>query len=321
MKAAVRRKYCRPDQLAIEEIDIPKIGSDEILIKIHCTTVNRTDCAVLTGKPFVMRFFTGLFQPTRIITGTDMAGEVMEVGTQVKSYKAGDKVFAFRDEGLATHAQYVVLTEKDNIGHMHESLSYEQAAASLEGVHYAINFTNKVQLKKDQTAAIIGATGAIGTVMIQLLKYYGLKVTAIGHTKNQEMMKELGADKTYDYTVKNFLDDRENYDYIFDTVGKASFKNCKKRLKEKGIFISTELGPNNENPLLAIKGKLYGSKKVIFPIPVNIKKSMTFITKMISEGKFRAIIDRRYPLAEISDAFLYVEKGFKTGNVIINMWE
>ena len=320
MKAAIRRKYIPSHELKIEEIEKPNLKDDEILVKVFATTVNRTDTAVLTGKPFVMRFFTGLLKPTIITTGTDFAGQVEAVGSQATEFKVGERVFGFNDEGLGSHAEYLAVSTKEAIMKIPEKFSYAEAAASLEGMHYAVNFLNKIEINANQKILLNGATGAIGSVGLQILKYHGCYVTAVCNTKNIDLIKSLGADKIYDYEKEDFaqLDD-EKYDFVFDAVGKSSFGKCKPLLKENGIYCSSELGPNAENPFLAIRSKFYGKKKVIFPIPSDIKASIEFNIPLIEQGKFRPIIDRTYPLEKISEAFQYVETGQKTGNVVIEI--
>jgi NADPH:quinone reductase-like Zn-dependent oxidoreductase len=209
---------------------------------------------------------------------------------------------------------------------MPPDISYEQAAASMEGAHYAYNFINKVKLKKDDKVLVNGATGAIGSAMVQLLKYEGVKVTAVCNTKNIELIKSIGADYIIDYMTTDFTKSTEKYNYIFDAVGKSSFAKCKPLLEPGGVYMSSELGERMENPFLAlttpITSKLPGQhtgKKVIFPIPSDTKASVMLIKKLWEEGKFKAVIDRKYALEDIADAYRYVETGEKTGNVIITL--
>ncbi len=319
MKAAIRRNYCNPAGLKVETITTPTPKADEMLVKIHSTTVNRTDCGVLTGLPYLFRLFIGPLKPRKIITGTDLAGEVVKVGSSINKFKVGDKVWAFNDEGLSSHAEYICLKEKENVDIMPVEISYDEAAASLEGAHYAINITNKVTLNEGDAVLVNGAAGAIGSSMIQILKSYGVIITAVCETKDIPLIKSLGAHDTIDYTKEQVMSTNKKFDYVFDTIGNYSFGEWKNLLNNSGIFISTELGPNNIFPLLALTTKLFSSKKVIFPLPMNIKRSMKIMKQHISEGKFRAVIDRKYSLDEIGAAFTFVTTGFKTGNVIINM--
>lgn len=201
---------------------------------------------------------------------------------------------------------------------MPDNISFKQAAASLEGAHYAINFLNKIKLEKNHNAMVYGATGAIGSAALQLLKYNGVNVTAVCGTDNIELVKSLGADKIIDYKTVDFTKDNQKYDYIFDAVGKSSFGKCKHLLKQNGVYISSDLGPRIENIYLPIF-TLFSDKKVKFPFPYNIKESMNLIIKVTKEGKYKPAIDREYPLEKIVEAFSYTESGEKIGNVIIRI--
>jgi len=321
MKAAIRRKYCNPEGLKVESISTPNPKKDELLIKVHATTINRTDCGVLTGLPYIFRLFIGATGPKRIITGTDFSGEVVQVGEQITKFKIGDKVWGLNDEGISSHAEYVCLKEKHNVDHMPANMSFEEAPACLEGAHYAINFLNKVTLNKGQTVLVNGAAGGIGTAIVQLLKIQGLKISVVCETKDIPLLKSLGASDAIDYTKEEVMDSKNQFDFVFDMIGNYSFKDWKTLLSQKGIFISSELGPNNSFPFLALTTKFFSSQKVKFPMPLNIKRSMEIIKKHITDGNFKAVIDRTYPFEEISHAFAYVIKGFKTGNVIVKIAE
>lgn len=204
-----------------------------------------------------------------------------------------------------------------------KNITYEQAAASTEGAHYAYNFINKVDLKKGQKILVNGATGAIGSAAVQLLQYFDVNVTAVCDTKNIELVKSLGADKVIDYTKEDFTKDNQKYDFIFDTVGKSSFFKCKKLLQPGGVYISSDLGYMAQNiflPLLTpIIKPMLGNKKTIFPTPTDVRGSILLIKKLIEDGKFKAVIDRKFPLEQIVEAYRYVEKGEKTGNVVITV--
>jgi NADPH:quinone reductase-like Zn-dependent oxidoreductase len=319
MKAAIRRSYGLLSNLKIETVEKPAARDNEVLISVYATTVNRTDYAIVTGKPLVMRFFTGLLKPKLIIPGTDFAGRIGAVGKNVKSFKVNDKVFGFNDQGLGSQAEYMVLSADEAITIMPDNITYKQAAASLEGAHYAYNFINKINLKAGHKVLLNGATGAIGSALLQFLKYYNTSVTAVCNTKNIELIKSLGADKIYDYTQEDFTEDEEKYDFVFDAVGKSTFAKCKPLLKPGGVYISSELGPMAQNIFLPLTTKVFGNKKVIFPIPSDIKASMQFITDLLEKGRFKPVIDREYTLENIGEAYKYVATGQKTGNVVISV--
>lgn len=321
MKAVIRNKYGSPDVLSIAEYAKPSIKEDEILIKVEVTTVNRTDCGILRGKPFLIRFFTGLFRPKSNITGTDFAGVLVEKGAKVRSFKIGDRLWGFNDEGIASHAEFMKMKETDAIAKIPDNISFEDAVACAEGAHYALNFINKLKINEKSEVLVNGATGAIGSASLQLLKYYGAKVTAVGNTKNIELLKSLGADKVIDYLKEDFTKDNQCYHYIFDAVGKSTFSKCKHLLLPKGCYLSSELGPNAQNLYLPLITLFRGNKRVIFPIPSNCRKTVLFINQLLFDNKFKAVIDKTYTMDEIQNAYEYVESGEKTGSVILEIHE
>ncbi len=326
MKAIVYTKYGSPDVLKLKEVEKPAPRDNEVLVKIYATTVNRTDSATIRAIPWFARIITGLFKPKKQTPGTEFAGEIEAIGKDVKALKVGDKVFGFDEQGSGAHAQYLKIAE-DYAVTIPENISYEQAAASSEGAHYAYNMINKVNLESGNKVLVNGASGAIGSAAVQLLKYFDVYVTAVCNTKNIELVKSLGADKVIDYTKEDFTRDEEKYNFVFDTVGKSSFAKCKPLLQAGGIYASSDLGYMAQNiflPLITpLTSRLPGQsgKKTIFPMPVDIRGSLLLIKKLIEEGKFTAVIDRSYPLEEIVEAYRYVEKGQKTGNVVITINE
>ena len=323
MKAIVYTKYGPPDVLQLKEVEKPTPKDNEVLIKIHATTVNRTDCATIRAIPFFARFITGLFKPKKQIPGTEFAGKIEAVGKNVTSFKVGDKVFGFDDQGSGSHAEYMTIGEDKALTTMPANMTYEEAAPSTEGAHYAYNFIKKVNIKSGQKILVNGATGAIGSAAVQLLKYFDVNVTAVCNTKNIELVKSLGADKVIDYTKEDFTKDEEKYNFVFDAVGKSSFAKCKPLLQSGGIYISSDLGYMAQNvflPLITpIIKPMIGNKKTVFPIPTDIRGSILLIKKLIEQGKFKAVIDRKYLFEQIIEAYKYVEKGQKTGNVVITM--
>ncbi len=252
MKAIVWTKYGPPDVLQLKEVEKPIPKDNEVLIKIHATTVNRTDCAMLRAEPFISRFVTGLFKPNKPIQGTEFAGKIEAVGKNVSSFKVGDMVFGFDDNNFGSHAQYMTILEDKALTTIPKNMTYEQAAASTEGAFYAYNFINKVNLKSGQKVLVNGATGAIGSAAVQFLKYFGANITAVCNTKNIELVKSLGADKVIDYTKEDFTKDDQKYNFIFDTVGKSSFAKCKPLLQPDGVYISSELGSMAKNIFFAL---------------------------------------------------------------------
>ena len=322
MKAVVYTRYGSPDVLQLKEVEKPVPEDGEVLIKVHATTVNRTDCATIRAIPFFARIITGIFRPGKQVPGTEFAGDIESVGKNVSSLKAGDKVFGFDDQGAESQAQYMTIDE-DKAVTIPDEITYEQAAASSEGAHYAYNFINKVSLRKGQHVLVNGATGAIGSAAVQLLKYFDVNVTAVCATKNVELVKSLGADKVIDYIKQDFTKDEHKYNFVFDTVGKSSFFKCKHLLQSGGVYMSSDLGYMAQNiflPLITpVIKSLLGNRKTASPIPVDVRRSLLLIKKLIEQGKFETVIDREFPFDQIIDAYRYVEKGHKTGNVVITV--
>ncbi|MDA3893658.1 MAG: NAD(P)-dependent alcohol dehydrogenase [Salinivirgaceae bacterium] len=319
MKAIIHSSYKSPDLLQIKEIPKPVPNENEVLIKVHATTVNRTDCANLWAKPFIMRFFTGLFKPKKSILGTDFAGEIVAMGNKVNTYKIGDRVFGFGDMGVKSHAEYMTFEENDAMALIPEKANYEQAAASIEGAHYARNIINKVPIKKGDKILVNGATGAIGSACVQLLKQYNAEVTAVCDGKHEELVKSIGAKSVIDYTQQDFTQMDLKFKYVFDAVGKNTFGKCKQVLEPMGIYISSELGPMIQNLFYALFTPLTGGKKVIFPYPTDRLKSVKLIQKLLAEGEYKPVIDKRYSMDEIAEAFKYAKSGKKIGNIILNI--
>lgn len=322
MKAVVYTKYGTPDELKLKDVERPTPKEGEVLIRVHATTVNRTDYATIGAIPFFARVYTGLLKPKKQTPGTEFAGVVEALGENVSSLNIGDRVFGFDDQGSMAQAEYLTIPE-DKAVTIPENITYEQAAPSTEGAHYGYNFINKVNLKKGQKILVNGATGAIGSATVQLLKYLEVNVTAVCSTKNMELVKSLGADRVIDYTKEDFTKDSEKYNFVFDTVGKSSFFKCKRLLLPGGAYISSDLGYMYQNIFLPvitpIIKPLIGNKKTIFPNPVDLRGSLLLIKRLIEDGKFKAVIDRKYPLERIIEAYKYVGKGKKTGNVVITL--
>jgi NADPH:quinone reductase-like Zn-dependent oxidoreductase len=319
MKAITRTTYGGPEVLQLKEIPKPIPKENELLIRVHATTINRTDCGILTGKPYIIRAFTGLTKPRDLVPGTDFAGQVESIGKNVKSFKLGDRVWGLHDEGLASQAEYMTIRADKAVTRIPEKVSYEEAVVCAEGAHYAYNFLNKFKIYNSSKVLVNGATGAIGSASVQLLKYYGATVTAVGNTKNIELIKSLGADKVYDYQKEDFTQDTERYHFVLDAVGKSTFSKCKHLLLPKGIYVSSELGPNAQNLYLPLITKLKGGKRVVFPLPINCKRSIIFLTELLETGKFKGVVDKVYQPEQIMEAYNYVLSGQKTGNVILSM--
>ena len=319
MKAVVCTRYGPPDVLQFKDVEKPVPKDNEVLVRVHATTVNRTDCATRKAEPFLARLFTGLIRPKKTILGTEFAGEIEAVGKDVTSIKVGDKVFGFSGNDCGAHAEYMIMPEEGSLTTMPANMTYEEAAPSTEGATYALSFIRNSNIQSGQQVLINGASGGIGSAAVQLVKYFGAEVTAVCSTKNVALVKSLGADRVLDYTKEDFTRDGQIYDAVLDTVGKSSFRRCKPLLKPGGVYISSELGYMAQNPILALVTPIIGNKKVRFPAPKRSDENVVLFRDLIEAGKFRGVIDRYYPLEEIVEAYRYVETGQKTGNVVITL--
>lgn len=319
MKAAVYRRYGPPDVVHIVELPVPEPGNHEILIRVHAATVNRTDTGFRTAEYVISRLFSGLFKPKYPVPGCEFAGEVVKTGDNVTAFRPGDRVFGFNDTRFGSHAEYMVVAETDALALVPDGMDYITAAALTEGSHYALCNIRAAGVKTGSDVLVNGATGAIGSAAVQLLKYFGAQVTAVCHEDKVPLVQSLGANDVIDYTTQDFTQLNRKFDFVFDAVGKSSFGKCRKLLKPRGVYISTELGKYGENIWLALLSKFSKGKKLLFPLPTISKDDVDFIRELAVSGKFTPVIDRVYEMNQIVDAHRYVESGMKTGNVVVKI--
>lgn len=321
MKAIVYKKYGPPEVAILMEIPKPLPKENEILVKVYSSTVNRTDSGFRSAEYFVSRFWSGLLRPKYQILGCEFAGIVEEIGNNISTFKIGDKVFGYNDKSFGAHAEYLTISETDAVTTMPFDLSFDEAAAITEGAHYALVDVRAAKVKKGQNVLVYGASGAIGSAAVQLLKHFGAIVTAVCNTNNVTLVKTLGAELVIDYQTQDFTQTEQKFEFIFDAVGKSSFGQCRPLLTEKGIYISTELGKNGENIMYALSTPLFGGKKLLFPLPTISKQDVVFLKELVQNGEFKPVIDRKYKLEQIIEAYTYVESGQKTGNVVLKIVE
>lgn len=317
MKAITYSQYGSADVLHLEEIEKPFPKADEVLIKIMASTVNRTDCGFRNPEYQFIKLVSGITAPKAKILGSEFAGIVEAIGEKVTRYKVGDKVFGLSTYTFGTHAEYICKKENNSMAIMPSNYSFEEAAAVCDGLMLAYANIRKIDFSTPKNILINGATGAIGISALQLAKYFEANVTAVGNKKNLDLLKSLGADKVIDYTAEDFTKTNEKYDVVFDAVGKSTFFKCKNLLKPKGVYFSTELGPYAQNIPLALFSPWFNGRHLKFPIPKDSREDIEFFKMIIEEGKYKAIIDRTYTLEQVPDAHRFVEKGEKTGNVVI----
>jgi NADPH:quinone reductase-like Zn-dependent oxidoreductase len=319
MRAAVHTRYGPPEVVRICDVERPTVGANEVLVKVHATTVNRTDCGFRAAKPFITRFLTGLVRPRVTVLGTEFAGVVDAVGDGVASFNVGDRVFGYNEGPFGAHAEYMSIPEDGWLATMPANVTFEEAAPSTEGSHYALSFIRAAKIQGGYDVLVNGATGAIGSAAVQLLKSLGARVTAVCDTEHMDLVRRLGADRVIDYTAEDFTKDEQTYDVVLDAVGKSSFGQCKRLLRPRGIYLSSDLGPLSQNPALALITPLFGRRRVMFPIPRQDREVVGYFKELIESGQFRPVIDRRYRLDDIVEAYRYVESGRKIGNVVITV--
>jgi NADPH:quinone reductase-like Zn-dependent oxidoreductase len=324
MKAIVHAKYGPPDELQLKEVEKPVPGVNEVLIKIHATTVTTTDCNArnftFVPESFMLfaRLMFGFKKPRINILGIDLAGEIEAVGKDVKLFKKGDQVFGSPGTKFGGHAEYCSVPEKGALAIKPANLSWEEAAAiSLAGNTALFFIRDLAKIQPRQTILIHGASGAIGTYAVQLAKYYGAVVTGVCSSTNTEMVKSLGADKVIDYTKEDFVKSDERYDFVFDVVGKTTFAHCKGILKPKGIYLENMM--EIKDFLKVLWTSITGGKKIKGGVSSERAENLNFFVELIESGKLKPVIDQVFPLERTAEAFRYVEQGHKKGNVIITI--
>ena len=314
-------RYGPPEVVRVGELDKPVPGDGELLVKVHATTVNRTDCGVRAAKPFLYRLFVGLRRPRLAVLGNEFAGEVEAVGGGVGSFRPGDRVFGFSPNRFGAHAEYLAVPGHGSVETMPANLSFEEAAPGTEGAHYALSMIRSAGAQPGQDVLVNGATGAIGSAAVQLLAHLGARVTATCAPAHKDLVTGLGAGRVIDYTAEDFTRDAQTYDLVLDAVGKSSFARCRRLLRPHGTYVSSDLGPLSQNPVMALVTPLFGGRRVRFAIPVQRDPAavMGHLKDLMESGAFRPVVDRRYPLDQIVEAYRYVETGQKLGNVVITV--
>jgi NADPH:quinone reductase-like Zn-dependent oxidoreductase len=317
MRAVVHDRYGSPDVLRLEEVERPEPKDDEVLIKVHATTVNRTDCGLRSAEYFISRFLTGLLRPKHKILGMELAGEVEAVGAAVTEFEVGDEVFGVTGHGA--HAEFVCMAESAPLAHKPAGMTFEESAAVIDGASLALACLGKADLRTGRSILVYGASGSVGTAAVQLARHFGAHVTAVCNTKNLELVASLGADEVLDHTQEDFTKSGKTYDVVFDAVGKHSFRRSRRSLKPGGIYAETDLGFLWHVPVLALLTRRIGDKRVTLGITRYTKEDVLFLKGLIEAGEYRAVIDRRYPLEDVVEATRYVETGQKTGNVVLTV--
>ena len=320
MRALIAPGYGSPDILRFKNVPEPIPASDEVLIRVEATTVNRTDLGVLIGRPFFARLIYGLTRPKQPVLGCEFAGTVEALGDDVSLFEVGDRVFGFDDARFGSHAPYKVMRANSLIARIPQGVTFEGAAPASEGACYSMNIIRSGGIDRaGGQVAVYGATGSIGSAAVQLAKKFGATVTAFGDTGRLDLMRSLGADRVIDYTQERVPPADQTYDVVIDAVGKTSYRHWRSAMAPEGSFLATDLGRGGQNIPLALWTRVIGRRRVAMPLPRNTKDDIALFASLLESGEFRPVVSRVYPFDAIIDAFQHVAKGEKTGNIVIAM--
>ncbi|MGH3126703.1 MAG: NAD(P)-dependent alcohol dehydrogenase [Gaiellaceae bacterium] len=313
MKAVVHDRYGPAEVLRVAEVDRPEPAADEVLVRVHATTVTRTDIHMRAAKPFFWRFMLGLRRPRRRILGLEFAGAVEAVGSGVTLFETGDRVFGLRN---GSHAEYVCVRESRLIARIPDRLGYEEAAALCDGMSQGMNALRAGRVGPGTRVLVYGASGSCGTATVQLGAYLGAHITAVCNGKNVELVRSLGADEVIDYEREDFTTNGQTYDVVVDAVAKHSFLRSRRSLAPDGRYVATD---RLYNFPLAWITRWIGKKKVVFDVTGYERETVLLLRDLLEAGKYRAVVDRMYPLEDVVEATRYVESWQKTGNVVLTV--
>jgi len=316
MRAVVYDRYGPPEVLRLAEVPKPEPRPDELRVKVHATTVNRTDAGLRSAEFVISRAFTGLLRPKNQILGMEFSGVVEGIGADVTGFKVGDEVFG--GKGSGAHAEFVCIGQDEPIAHKPAGATFEESAAVFDGASLALPCLRSAGPLEGRSVLVYGASGSVGTAGVQLAKHFGAQVTAVCNTRNVDLVRSLGADEVVDYTSEDFTRNGKRYDVIFDAVGKTSFRQTRRSLNRGGTYVDTDPGFMFHIPLLILATR-WTETKVKLGITRYAKEDLLLLKGLMEAGTYRAVIDRTYPLEDVVEATRYVEEGHKTGNVVLTL--
>ena len=318
MRAVVQDRYGPPDVLYIADVARPVPKDDEVLVRIRASTVTQTDTHARAAHPVFWRLVGGLRRPKRSwrTLGVEFAGEVEAVGSAVRSFVVGDRVFGSRWFG--GHAEFICLRESGALAHMPDGVSFEEAAAICDGAFQALSTLRQADVRAGQRIVIYGASGSLGTAAVQIARHLGAHVTGVCGTDHVELVRSLGADEVIDYRRQDFTKNGQRYDAIIDAVGKYAFRWGRRSIKPGGTYVATDVGPRPLEALfLAVATRWVGSRRLKFAAGRRTRDDALYLKRLVEVGAYRPVIDRSFPMAQVADAHRYVEGWHKTGNVVL----
>jgi NADPH:quinone reductase-like Zn-dependent oxidoreductase len=320
MRAAVHERYGPPEVVRVLDRPVPSPGEGELLVRVHRTTVNRTDTAYRSGRPAVNRVVAGIRRPRATVLGCEFAGVVTATGPGVREPAVGERVFGYVEGRFGAHAEYLLVPADGFLATIPPGVPDDVAAAATEGAHYALAVLQRARIRSGEQVLVHGATGAIGSALVQLLHDAGATVTAVCDGEHADLVRGLGAVRVVDRTRSDSTRDPGTYDVVVDAVGKSSFGACRRLLRPRGRFVSTDLGRGAQNPLLALVTPVLRRRRVVFPVPVADPAMPGRLRDLLASGRFRPVLDpHRFRLEDVVEAHRYVETGQKIGSVVVEV--
>ena len=314
-------RYGPPEVVRVLDVPMPWVGPDDVLVRVHTTTVNRTDCGYRGASPFLIRGISGVRRPRVEVWGTEYAGVVERVGREVTRFAPGDEVFGYAEGRFGAHAEYVAVSVTSLVAPVPVDVDLPTAAAATEGGHYALSSIRRAGIRAGQRVLVNGGTGAIGSACVQLLADLGVHVTATAPTAHLDLVARLGAEEVIDHESYDFTRTGRTYDAVLDMVGKSTFQACRRILVPGGVYVSSDLGPFAQNMALPLVPKVGRAprRRVVFPLPMETPEVLEHLRSRLESGAYRPVLDRAFPLEDIVDAYRYVESGRKVGNVVVTV--